>query len=392
MNNQTEIDKTKASKRAGTDYATNLDLSSVSSSVVGSSVNQKGGDLEGLRYSVQSELGRGGMGTVFRVYDKDLQREVAFKTMHDNPADDFRTRFIRESRITGKLQHPNIVPLHDIGSDQQGNLYLSMQLIEGKTLETLIEELRHGGPEIHEQYSIHRRLEIFLKIASALEFSHAKGVIHRDLKPANIMLGPYDEVFVMDWGLACYFDIPTHGEAETLTPDTQEGTVMGTVKYMPPEQASGLINTLGPSTDIYSLCAILYEFLTLEHYLGLGENSNRLDYISAIMSKTPDSPDKFRAPYQARVSRWLAQTINKGLKKDPSTRFQKIEELSLEIRQYLSGNRDAICTHTTVQRVLLSLVSALDDHPFMAVITFLIGMLITIAGVACLIGVMLGFI
>jgi eukaryotic-like serine/threonine-protein kinase len=340
-----------------------LDLTMVDSTLTGEFDDEDDLDRESnsTRYSVQSQLGKGGMGTVFRVRDSDLKRDVAFKTLNGTPEAGLKARFIKESRITGQLQHPNIVPLHDIGEDANGNLYLSMQLVEGQTLAELITALRAGDPETHRKYTYQRRLEIFLKILAAVQLAHSSMVLHRDLKPANIMLGQFDEVFVMDWGLATYF-----GEAAPDTGDfqTQEGSVLGTPKYMSPEQAAGQIQFLGPQTDIYSLSAILYEFLTLEHYLGLPEEQSTIvDVISAVMAKAPVAPEFVLNAHQHRISRWLSVTVMRGLKKDPEARISSVAELAEEIRLFLEGKRAPICPHTAMQRGLHELVIVLDKHP-----------------------------
>jgi len=326
------------------------------------------------RFHVLSELGRGGMGAVFRVYDSDLERDIAFKTLHGTPDSGRESRFIRECKITGQLEHPNIIPIHDVGADINGNLYLSMRLVDGETLSSLIERLREGDSETHQKFTINRRLEIFLKILAAMDLAHSRGIIHRDLKPDNIMLGAFDEIFVLDWGIASAF-----GDAQSVTDDriTKEGTFMGTPKYMSPEQAAGQILEMDPRSDIYSLCAILYELITLKHYLGLDpKDTSIVSVVSAVLSKPPDAPESVRHNSQTAVSRWLSLTILKGLNKKPEERHQNVNDLAQEIRLFIDGKRSPVSPHTAIQRVNNELSLFMDlfptFSPFLALGTFLV--------------------
>lgn len=326
------------------------------------------------RFHVRSELGRGGMGAVFRVHDLDLDRDVAFKTLHGTPDSGTESRFIRECRITGQLEHPNIIPIHDVGTDASGNLYLSMRLIEGETLRALIERLRQGDSKAHQEFTINRRLELFLKILAAMDLAHSRGIIHRDLKPENIMLGPFDEIFVLDWGIASTFSGDKSASDNRLT---KEGTFMGTPKFMSPEQAAGQIQEMDQRSDIYSLCAILYELITLEHYLGLDPSETSVvSVVQAVLSKAPDSPESVRHKSQNVVSRWLSLTILKGLNKKPADRHQSVKELAKEIRLFIDGKRSPVSPHTAIQRVNNELSLFMDVFPtlspFLAFGTFLV--------------------
>ena len=363
------IDDTAISPSVDPSFDADLSLDRTYASIIDSGeegheearLSQAGDDAE-VRYEVEDEIGAGGMGTVFKVWDKDLKRNVAFKTLRDQRG---ASRFIRESRITGQLNHPYIIPLHDIGLDDSGSLYISMQFVDGYTLTELMEKLRADDPEFCEKFTLERRLELFLKVLAAIQLAHEKGVIHRDLKPSNIMIGKYDEVFVLDWGLATYFE--DHKiEALEDSDSTKEGTVLGTPRYMSPEQASGVVHGLTPTTDIYSLCAILYELLTLEHYLGLNDESNRFTYMHAVASKMPVFPSDNHKDGRPRVSRWLGMTVMKGLYKKPEERFQTVSELAKEIRGYISRDRKPICYTTSIQWLCLKLVQKIDHHPYLA--------------------------
>ena len=159
------------------------------------------------RYVLQDEVARGGMGAVRRVWDADLKRELAMKLLLDeaerpqtSPGGAARLlgRFLEEAQITGQLDHPSIVPVHELGVDPSGRLYFTMRLVRGETLSRILERVRAGDAE----WTQTRVLHVLLKACEALAFAHAKGVIHRDVKPANVMVGRFGEVYVMDWGLA----------------------------------------------------------------------------------------------------------------------------------------------------------------------------------------------
>ncbi len=195
------------------------------------------------RYTLGELLGTGGMGEVRAATDTVLEREVAIKLLREDRAGE-RARFLREARITAALQHPNIVPVHDLGQAEDGRPYLAMKRVQGRSLAEL---LTHGqlGPTS-------QRLEIFRKLCDAVAFAHKNGVLHRDLKPDNIMVGELGEVLLMDWGIATSWD--------PARPEDVPGGLIGTPAYMAPEQARGERCTA--RSDVYSLGAVLYELVT----------------------------------------------------------------------------------------------------------------------------------
>lgn len=216
-------------------------------------------DLTGTRYLLLGKMGQGGMGGVFRVQDNTLGREVALKVI--NVADpELSARLLQEARVIAKLEHPGIVPVHDAGTLPDGRPYYTMKLIQGKRLDELYKEA--GG--------IAERLRTFLRICEPVAFAHAHSVLHRDLKPANIMIGPFGELLVMDWGLSKLLSEGiasgnNSSASEGRTEDsaagalaTDHGSVLGTPGFMAPEQRNG--ETLDQRADVYALGAIL-EFL-----------------------------------------------------------------------------------------------------------------------------------
>lgn len=193
-------------------------------------------DFSATKYTFVKELGRGGMGIVCLAEDRELDRLVAIKVL--NTLEDLGERMIREAQIIARLEHPGIVPVHDVGTLPDGRIYYAMKYVRGSRLD---EYAAQGA-------SLRDRLRKFQSVCDAVAFAHAHGVIHRDLKPQNIMIGSFGEVLVLDWGVAKLVD---------REDDTVEGTVIGTQNYMSPEQARGEIDQLDERADIYSLGAVL---------------------------------------------------------------------------------------------------------------------------------------
>jgi eukaryotic-like serine/threonine-protein kinase len=205
------------------------------------------------RYRRVGEIGRGGMGTVYSVRDLPLSRLSAMKVLSPRLAEQRAEvqRFLREARITAQLDHPNIVPVHEIGTDDEGNLYFTMKQVEGRTLHAWIAELQH--PPSHPE-AFNLMMESFLRVCDAVAFAHSRGVIHCDIKPENIMVGRFGQVYVMDWGVA---------EILAERPPTTPGAyrpLTGTPSFMSPEQASRL--PLDERSDVFALGALLYTILT----------------------------------------------------------------------------------------------------------------------------------
>ncbi len=222
---------------------------------------------QGSRYVLLGEIARGGMGTVHRVFDRELQREVAVKVISDSDhlSHDDVARFHREARICGQLQHPGVVPIHEQGRLKDGRQFIAMKLVGGKTLSELIE----SESETSQQKS--RLLEVFSQICQTMAYAHAKGIIHRDLKPQNIMVGSFGEVQIMDWGLAKRVtdaladsdeNQASHPETEIALgrlDQTQAGSILGTPAYMAPEQILG--KSTDQRADVFALGGILFEIL-----------------------------------------------------------------------------------------------------------------------------------
>jgi serine/threonine protein kinase len=266
-------------------------------------------DLSGTGYVLLDKLGAGGMGGVFRVEDTALGRQVALKVIGIVDASgEFGARLLREAKIIAQLEHPGIVPVHDVGTLPDGRVFYTMKLVQGRRLDQFRDELG-GVPE---------RLRTFQKICEAVSFAHAHKVLHRDLKPQNIMVGPFGEVLVMDWGLAKLLEAeisapsqsrrirleqhPTSA-ADTADAETAHGAVLGTPGYMAPEQARGEVETLGPRADVYSLGAVL----------------------------------KFLIGGTDRTPKALSAIAGKAMTDDAQQRYGSVEELANDVSHYLDG-------------------------------------------------------
>jgi serine/threonine protein kinase len=259
------------------------------------------------RYELEGKLGEGAMGVVYRARDRNLGRVVALKMLAPElgAEDELRLRFQREAEAIGRLSHPNIVSVYDMG-EHQGRLYLAMELLEGEDLRALVEKQAQVAPA--------ERVRILAEIAAGVAYAHSRGVVHRDLKPANILLTAGGRVKLLDFGLARLASMDTI---------TRRGVILGTPDYMSPEQAMGKIVDF--RSDIFSSGAVFYEFLTLQKPFK-GKTLHAVLY--QIISEQPDSILTLNPEVPAR----LALLVHRMLDKDPQRRPQAMGDVEQELR------------------------------------------------------------
>ncbi len=234
----------------------------------------------GMRYGQQVFYAAGGLGEVYKAQDAELGRQVALKRMkaHVGRSSESRRRFLREAEITGRLEHPGIVPVYGLVQDENGQPCYAMRFIEGESLKYAIQKFHDADKSRRDpgerSLAFRQLLNQFIGVCKTIAYAHSRGIIHRDIKPGNIMLGKYGETLVVDWGLARPFgrtETERSSGEETLMPPTEPGEgqtgmgrAVGTPTYMSPEQAAGRLDAMGPPSDIYSLGATLYTLLTSE--------------------------------------------------------------------------------------------------------------------------------
>jgi len=272
------------------------------------------------RYQPLGTLGKGGMGEILLAKDTRIARNVAIKVLqpHLRERREFRSRFLIEARLQGQLEHPSIVPVHDLGEREGGELYFSMKRVRGVTLHDALKAVRKG--EKATRFSRRRLLTAFSSVCLAIDFAHSRGVVHRDLKPANIMLGDFGEVYVLDWGIAKLvsspdtpiehaLEIPESGDAQT-----QADKVLGTPHYMAPERKYGVAS---PVTDVFALGVILRDVLTAD---------------------ATDIPPELEELMQAATA------------PDPERRIPTARELHDRVEKYLDGDRDLQLRRTQAEQ------------------------------------------
>lgn len=291
----------------------------------------------GERYEVRGEIGRGGMGVVFRAFDVELNREVALKFAGDPLAGGgiralprrVVDRFLAEAQITAQLSHPAIVPVHEIGVTDDDNLFYSMMLVEGESLHALL-----AGPDAARLGGSRARAELVLRVCEALAFAHRSGFVHRDLKPSNVMVGRFDEVFVMDWGLAKIVGAeegepgppPIALPHEQPAEPTRAGAALGTVGYMSPEQELGLHEQVDQQTDVFGIGAILFALLT-----------GRAPVPREAQESPPESRKLSWRAQDRSIPRELRAICDKALAARKQRRYASVRELQGDLRAYLAG-------------------------------------------------------
>ena len=330
-------------------------------------------DPEQARYRVMGEIARGGMGRILEVWDRDLRRKLAMKVMQggderqprETPSGEESTalpRFLEEAQISGQLEHPGIVTVHELGIDRDGRIFFTMPLIRGKNLKRIFDLVARR----EEGWTRTRALGVLLKVCEAMAFAHEKGVIHRDLKPANVMVGRFGEVHVMDWGLARVLGRPDdrdplarasasenvslirteradERECDPATPHlTMEGDVMGTPSFMSPEQARGEIAQMDRRADVYALGAMLYHLLAgRAPYCEPGTRPDAATVWRRVKEGPPDPVHELVRDVPAE----LHSICEKAMARLPESRYADTMEMADDLRAYLENR--VVSAHRT---------------------------------------------
>lgn len=351
----------------------------------GDSVDESAGS-DSEHYELGGIVAQGGMGAIIEARDLNIRRNVAMKVMlnPDTASETNVLRFVEEAQITGQLEHPGVVPVHQLGVNSSGNVFYTMKFVNGLNLGEILSGLVDGRKDLIERFPLARLLNIFLKVCDTMAFAHSRRVIHRDLKPDNIMVGEYGEVLVLDWGLGKVLN-PVSSDVESdlrpsENPDeissnrstsangdsaisegldsriesirsdsvhdtakTLHGAVMGTPVYMPPEQARGEIEQLDERADVYSLGAILYNILTLQPPVT---GDSAIDVLAKVVTGEITAPDKRSGPNggeplrhcpDGKVPAALSAVTMKALSTRPEDRYASVPELQREIESWQSG-------------------------------------------------------
>ncbi len=289
------------------------------------------------RYLDLGEVGSGGMGQVRRAVDRSLQREVAIKRLDEDKilGPESLHRFIGEARVTGRLDHPNIVPIHELALDNNGQFYFSMKLVQGENLEDL---LRQAGDDRLQADQLSKWLVVMLKVCDAIAFAHDRQVIHRDIKPSNIMVGSFGQVYIMDWGLSRV----QSGSAKPAASQTSDdvtlldfdvpGAVMGTPAYMAPEQVEGAHDRIDERTDVFALGATIYHIITGRPPFA-GKN-----YYTLLMEALECQPMAPEAVVGTdRVPAELCRITAKAMSRLPEDRYPTVAALRDDVERLLRG-------------------------------------------------------
>ena len=345
------------------------------------------------------------MGEVKLAHDHDIGRQVAVKRLlHAQDGQDPHAvaRFIDEVRTVGSLEHPNIVPIHDVGVDEDGALFFVMKYVEGETLASIIDKLAKGDPTYHQRYNFEARLEVFNGLLRALQYAHSQGLVHRDIKPENLMIGRFGEVVVMDWGIA-HMIREQSGDGAPSRPErplpvgfgaldrgttrasneTVDGAVVGTPQYMSPEQAAGEVVDLDGRSDLYSAFTVLFELLTLQPYVA--EGSSAMAMVLAARDRQPPSavdPIFSQATVQDVIPSELRHFLRHGLANDKTQRYGSAEEVIWALERIRSGDCAVECPVTFMKHNNHKLERLLDRRPGVVLSVAVMGVFGFLGGIA----------
>ncbi len=332
------------------------------------------------RYTLGGVVGEGGMGKILEVRDNNVRRRVAMKILHDpeESSNEDIARFVEEAQITGQLDHPSIVPVYELGVDTHGQVYYTMKYLSDTTLKDILADIRIGNRTRIKEYPLSRLLAIFQRVCEGVMFAHSKHIVHRDIKPENILVGDFGEVLILDWGLAKILSqmgpaaqrLRQQSTSEAIGSarndlgaavdgmQTIDGEVVGTPRYMSPEQADGRIDEVDTYSDIFSLGAMLYEILTLNPPVGGGDATAVLEKVTDGFiipfdifnsEHSPSKRKKLESQYgitlapllhcpNGHAPEALGAVAMKAMSYERVGRYSTVRRLTREIISYESGH------------------------------------------------------
>ncbi len=323
--------------------------------------------LRERKYEIGGLVAEGGMGAILSAEEATTGRTVAMKVVRTNPRPEQLMRLLKEAQITSQLEHPNIVPLHELGVDEHDQVFYTMKMVQGLTLRQILETVADGSPDERSRYPLTQLLNIFQKVCDAIGFAHSRKVIHRDLKPDNIMVGEYGEVLVMDWGLAKILGEATSpipagqgdgvnasgsGDGNSSDSGTMAGSILGTPQFMPPEQARGDTDLHDQRSDIYSLGAILYQILALRPPIISQDVDEIIERVCAGRIE-PLHAAPVRSDWPIPES--LAAVTMRAMALEPGKRYASVPELQADIAAYQRGFATAAEDATLLKQLALML-------------------------------------
>jgi eukaryotic-like serine/threonine-protein kinase len=294
------------------------------------------------RFRVLGRIGAGGMGAVYRVRDRNLLREAAMKVLNPSLATrpKYLQRFLGEAQIQAQLDHPNILPVHELAIDRDGTSYFTMRFVKGRTLAAWIRESASAGTL---RGALHEMLVAFAKICDAVAFAHSRGVIHCDIKPDNIIVEDFGAVYLMDWGLARLIGKSDAGKSAVgVSPEVwaavSSGGVVGTPAFMAPEQARGESDRLDERTDVYGLGAVLHAIATgrAPHTAGHADDAEKM-VARARAGQVTLTPAGTGSPEELPLPLGLRAVLERALAADPAGRYLSPLDLKRDVERFLRG-------------------------------------------------------
>ncbi len=329
------------------------------------------------RFAVRGVLGEGSFGRVVLAYDRDIGREVAVKLFKNDP-NATQGDVASEVQLTGRIDHPGVPPIYDVGMGDDGQVYLVMKRLEAMDLAEVISDLKAGDPATHKRYPFYQRGQLVVQLLRILVAAHARSILHRDIKPANLLVGLSGELMLIDWGVA--IDLQAADGA---------GRICGTPSYMAPEQTTR--SALDARTDLFAVGAVLYELMCLEMACPADEEMGAL--LKAIPRHRPRQMDRIHHPTQGCAPSEYLAVVNRALARNPADRFSSAAEMLQTLENVQAGIFNAICPRTTIKSRMHSLMRWLDYNPERNVSLLVVGLLsamLGLVGVGLVVGHLLG--